>query len=369
MKTHSISLFMLMLMLMQTSLAQTADKLVIAHRGASGYLPEHTLEAKAMAYAMGADYIEQDVVMTRDNQLVVLHDVTLDRVTNIAEKFPGRAREDGHFYVLDFNLEEIRRLDVSEGFRSSDDDSGNNGSGNNEPTAIFPGRFPVGKSNFKVHTFAEEIEFIQGLNQSTGKNIGIYPEIKSPWWHRQEGKNLSREILTVLKRYGYTSATDRVYLQTFDFNELRYVATELLPELEMSIPLVQLIAENSWQETFESNADGIAQVYDYSWMHEEGGMQEIARYASGVGPNMAMIVSNDSSVEKLEVSTLVRDAHQAGLKVHPFTFRLDAGRIPQYAQDFEKLLEIFYFQVGVDGVFTDYPDRAVEYLKDRAKSR
>ena len=96
------------------SLPAFADKVVVAHRGASGYLPEHTLASKAMAYAMGADYLEQDVVMTRDGALMVMHDLTLERTTDVEQRFPERAREDGHFYVVDFTLDELRQLRISE---------------------------------------------------------------------------------------------------------------------------------------------------------------------------------------------------------------------------------------------------------------
>ena len=125
-----------------------ANRVVVAHRGASGYLPEHTLPAKAMAYAMGADYVEQDVVMTKDDQLIVIHDTTLDRTTDVAEKFPGRARADGQHYAVDFTLEEILTLNVTEGFSIE----------NGQKTLNYPDRFPLGKSIFKVHTLAQEIE-------------------------------------------------------------------------------------------------------------------------------------------------------------------------------------------------------------------
>ncbi len=114
MKTTSLSLTLLALSLSANAFA---DPLVIAHRGASGYLPEHTLPAKALAYAMKPDYIEQDVVMTKDDQLVVLHDHYLDRVTDVAERFPDRAREDGRYYAIDFTLAEIKSLRVTEGFK------------------------------------------------------------------------------------------------------------------------------------------------------------------------------------------------------------------------------------------------------------
>ena len=112
-----------------------AQKIVIAHRGASGYLPEHTLEAKSMAYAMGANYIEQDVVMTADDHLIVLHDITLDRTTNVDEVFPNRARDDGRFYAIDFTLEEIRQLQATEGFRVLE---------NGEKRQGYAARFPMG---------------------------------------------------------------------------------------------------------------------------------------------------------------------------------------------------------------------------------
>ena len=114
---RAMQVFGVLAMAVITSSGAFAQKVVVAHRGASGYLPEHTLEAKAMAYAMGADYIEQDVVMTKDDQLIVIHDITLDRTTDVAEKFPGRARADGKHYAIDFTLAEIRQLAASEGAR------------------------------------------------------------------------------------------------------------------------------------------------------------------------------------------------------------------------------------------------------------
>ena len=157
--------------------AAAQDKIVIAHRGASGYLPEHSLPAKAMAHAMGADFIEQDLVLTRDNRLVVLHDLYLDAVTDVARVFPDRGRPDGHFYAIDFTLAELRRLALTERLVIED--------GRSQPR--FPGRFPPGQSSFRISTFEEEIELIQGLNRSTGRNVGLYPEIKSPAFHRHEG--------------------------------------------------------------------------------------------------------------------------------------------------------------------------------------
>ncbi len=131
--------------MMAGAVAQAQEKIVIAHRGASGYLPEHTLPAKAMAYAQGADYLEQDLVMTKDDQLVVLHDHYLDRVTDVAKRFPNRARKDGRYYAIDFTLAEIKSLKFTEGFDIE----------NGKQVQTYPGRFPMNKSDFRVHTFQE----------------------------------------------------------------------------------------------------------------------------------------------------------------------------------------------------------------------
>ncbi|MFM1895300.1 MAG: hypothetical protein RLZZ385_374 [Pseudomonadota bacterium] len=315
-----------------------AQKLVIAHRGASGYLPEHTLEAKAMAYAMGADYVEQDVVMSRDDQLIVLHDITLDRTTDVAQRFPGRARSDGRHYVVDFTLAELRSLRVNEGVR-----------GNGGRQAIYSQRFPVDRSAFRINTLAEEIEMVQGLNRSTGRDVGIYPEVKSPAFHRAEGKDPSRAILQTLKDYGYTSKSHKVFLQTFEFDELKIIHDELLPALGMDINLVQLLGDDA----------------EYQWMLDAAGMATLATYADGIGPDKAMIVRAETSAAGPAIANLVQLAHANGLQVHPYTFRLDEGQVPSYARDFEHMLEIFYFQADVDGVFTDFPDRAVNFLRAR----
>lgn len=333
-----------------------ADKIVVAHRGASGYLPEHSMAAKSMAYAMGVDYIEQDVVMTKDDKLVVLHDHYLDRVTNVADVYPDRKREDGRYYAIDFTFAEIENLDMTEAFNVKD----------GKATADYPKRFPLWKSHFKVHSLENEIELIQGLNASTGNNIGLYVEVKAPWLHRHEGKDISTAVLKVLKQYGYTDKSSRVYLQSFDANELKRIKNELLPKFAMDIKLVQLMAETSWGETMEY-IDGKPVAYDYDWMFKVDGMKKISVYADGVGPWKPMVVAPESTKDKLVFTALVKDAHQAGLQVHPYTFRLDEGRIPAYAENFEDLLDIFYNKAGVDGIFTDFPDRAVNFLKENTK--
>ena len=311
------------------------SKLVIAHRGASGYLPEHTLAAKAMAYAQGAHFIEQDLVMSKDDHVVVLHDHYLDTVTNVHDVFPDRARADGRYYVVDFTLAELRQLAVTERFNLHD----------GVKTAVFESRYPLEKSSFRIATFAEEIELIQGLNKSTGRSVGIYPEIKSPAFHRGEGKDISVAVLEVLKTYGYEEQPDGVFLQCFDANELQRIRRELFPAMSMTVPLVQLL--------------GTGPEFRPALTPE--GMKTVASYAEGIGPSMRLIVEPDSVAGKLKTTNLVEVAHNLGLVVHPYTFRRDL--LPAYADDYDDLLRIFLDDIGVDGVFTDFPDLTVEYIE------
>ncbi|MDO9477560.1 MAG: glycerophosphodiester phosphodiesterase [Pseudohongiella sp.] len=323
--------------------AQTAaqSKVVVAHRGASAYLPEHTLQAAAMAYAMGASFQEQDVVMTKDDQLIVWHDLTLDRNSDVRHKFPSRAREDGRHYVIDFTLQELRTLRVTEGYRLDD---------NGQEQQIYPERFPLWQGSFQIHTFAEQLELIHGLNRSTGRDVGIYPELKSPAFHHEHGKDIGMAVLSELKRFGYTSKDSNVYVQTFEFDELKRVKEQVQPALGIELKLVQLMGDDE---------------DDYGWMLKPGGMQELAKFADGIGPEKGMIISGDSTPDNIMISTLVSDAHQAGMQVHPYTFRADTGQVPAYARDFDHLLELFYVNAGVDGVFTDFPDKAVNFVKNQ----
>ena len=330
-------IFVALLSSLMTLKTISAEKIVIAHRGASGYLPEHTLAAKAMGYAMGAHYIEQDVVMTKDEVLIVLHDVTLDRTTDVAEKFPDRSRGNGRYYAIDFTLAEIRSLSATEGFRREGDIK----------IQGYKNRFPLDSSSFRIPTFEEELQLIQGLNLSTGKDVGIYPEIKQPEFHRSEGKDISTAVVKILKQYGYTSKSHKVFLQTFSFEELKKIRNEILPKAGIDLNLIQLIGSET----------------SYPWMFERDGMEKLAGFADGIGPAKGLIISRESTTSNLEITPLVSRAHAAGLKVHPYTYRMDPGQLPSYASDFQELLRQHYFDADVDGIFTDFPDKAVEFLE------
>ena len=309
---------------------QQAQPLVIAHRGASGYLPEHTLAAVAYAHAVGSDFIEQDLVLTKDHQAIVLHDIYLDTVTDVKDRFPNRANDDGRFYAADFTLAEIKTLRVNE--RIDVETS----------TNVYPNRFPQGKSDFHVPTFAEEIELIEGLNKSTSnetkkRNVGLYVEIKKPAWHRQRGLDVSKVVLEVLKQYGYESKTDNAIVESFDPQETKRIRNELGCELRIT----QLIASNDWNE-----ADT-----DFEKMLTGEGLKEIATYADGIGPWINLIDLGKTASSNLDVVSI---AHQQGLVVHGFTFRADD--LPEGYDSFAALTERFV-ALGIDGMFTDFPDR------------
>lgn len=313
--------------------AVAAEKIVIAHRGASGYLPEHTLAAKALAHGMGADFIEQDVVLTRDGVPVVLHDHYLDTVSDVAEKFPERKRTDGRYYAIDFTLAEIKTLSA---FERIDLKTGK---------PVYPGRFPSGLSTFAIPTLEEELELIAGLNASRGKSAGIYPEIKAPAFHRSEGLDISKIVLGVLSKHGYAAKEDAVFVQCFDWNETQRIRNEL----GYKGRLVQLIAENAWNESPN---------VDFDYLRTPQGLREIAEVADGIGPWIPHVIGSDGIPGEL-----VRDAHEAGLALHPYTLRAD--ELPVWAKNLDDAMERVLFAAGADGIFSDFPDLSVAYLAKR----
>ena len=305
---------------------------IIAHRGASGYLPEHTLEAAALAYAMGADYIEQDVVLTRDNVLIVLHDLYLDSMTDVAAQFPGRERADGRHYAIDFSWEEIRSLRVHERRR-------------NDGRPVYPGRFPASAQIFHIPTLTEEIELIEGLNRSTGRDVGLYVEPKSPAWHAAEGKDLMVAVLDELTRHGLDGVDDNILLQSFDSKALRRAREELQSGLRM----VQLIGENSWDESPD----------DFDFLRSPEGLAFISGYAQGIGPWIPQVIDFKAQ-QPAEASGLAAEAHALGLFVHAYPLRADElpPRSGTMAAALRGLIEV----AGLDGVFTDHPDQVKRHL-------
>lgn len=307
---------------------------VIAHRGASAYLPEHTFPAKALAYAMGADYLEQDVVATADDALVVLHDIHLDRVTDVASRYPGRHRKDGRFYVRDFALAELKRLKVHERTRP-------------DGTPVYPNRYKDSGEIFRIQTFAEELEFVRSLEDANGRQVGIYPEIKRPEWHRDEGVDITPDFLRTLADYGYREHSDPVYVQCFHAAELRRIRHELGCQLK----LIQLIGEDNWGESSTR----------YAALRTQRGLDRLARTVDGIGPWLERAYRPTKRSGGLVASGLVQRAHRAGLAVHPYTFRAD--ELPDGFASFDALLAFFVDELAVDGLFTDFPDLALRFLR------
>lgn len=264
---------------------------VIAHRGASGYLPEHTLPAYALAYGQGAHWIEPDVVLTADEVPVALHDVTLGRTTDVAEVFPDRARDDGEHYVADFTYAETSRLRVVD---------------------AIPGRYP--HATFRVPALADVLELVAGLNRTTGRRVGVYPELKQP----ASQPKLAARVLATLAAHDLP-----VLLQSFD--------QEALAALETDYPRIQLI---DWGDPVTDEV-----------------LNEVAGYAIGVGLAKSL-VAEDASV--------VRRAKARGLAVHVYTLRAD--RVPARFASFAEELSALE-GVGVDAVFTDHPDRVLAVVE------
>lgn len=310
-----------------------AKPIVIAHRGASGYLPEHTLAAKLLAFEQGADYLEQDIVLSKDGVAIVLHDVYLDTVSNIAALFPARNRSDGRYYALDFTFAELQTLRLSERFHHATGE------------AVYPNRYPVGFGDFKIVSLQEELEFIANLRGP----VGIYPEIKAPRWHRDQGYDITKTVLAILKDFGYTNADQAIYLQCFDAAELQRIRFDFGCQL----PLIQLLADATWAHPHE-------QV-----LTDLNDLETIAEYADGIGPWLPLAVT--SNHDTFSSTGLIEAAHQKGLKVHPYTLRTDD--VPEGAKigcndAYIGLLDTLFKTAQADGAFTDFPDVLRSYLDD-----
>jgi glycerophosphoryl diester phosphodiesterase len=301
---------------------------IIAHRGACGYLPEHTLPAVELAHTFDADYIEQDVVLTSDGVPIVLHDVTLELTTNVATLFPERHRDDGLFYAIDFTLEEIKALNAHE----RTDSLGN---------PVFPERYSGTEAEFKVPTLAEEIETVDRLNKASDKRTGVYIELKRPEFHEQEGVDIYQAVIDVLTTFDRLGENAETVIQCFDPETLRRFAHEGT----FKGPLVQLVLTESianWRGDFEA-------------MHTTSGLKEVAEYAHGIGPDVNLLENESGGSSEMVVA-----AKKLGLFLHPYTLRADSESIP--GVNFEALHKKLFIDLEVDGAFTDFADQTRELL-------
>lgn len=322
--------------------------MIIAHRGASGHRPEHTLEAYRLAVELGADNIEPDLVATADGVLVARHENEISATTDVAEwpEFAGRRTTKTvsgvavtGWFTEDFTLTELKRLRARE--RLPDLRPGN---------TVYDGRFAI-------PTLQEIIDLAAVEGQRHGRQIGIYPETKHPSYFASIGLPLETPLVRTLRRNGLADRDAKVYIQSFETGNLRRLARIT------DVPLIQLIG-------------GKGQPYDlavagdprsYLDLVAPDGLEWIASYAHGVGPHKDLIVPRGSDGALREPTTLVADAHELGLVVHPWTFRDEnrflpsdfrIGTDPGAAGDAVSEIRLF-FQLGVDAVFSDYPDTAV----------
>ncbi|CAN5702111.1 glycerophosphodiester phosphodiesterase [soil metagenome] len=282
-------------------LAQTGGaKQLVAHRGASAYAPEHTLEAYRLAIEQGADFVEQDLAVTKDGVLVCIHDLTLDRTTNVEEVFPTRFVEDktgaspgGRWLVADFTLAEIKTLDAGSWFNPK-----------------FAGA--------RIPTFQEAIDAV-------GTRAGLYPELKDPAFYRTRGVSPEKLLAQVLQKNKLVTrgATPRVIIQSFDETTVKLLAKEL-PEISR----VWLIDPASAGR-----------------IDSEEKVRQVAGWATGLGPNKMIVAARPE---------IVKWAHAAGLTVTPWTFRSsNTGAFASVREEMAK----FLYEYGVDAVFTDNPDQ------------
>jgi glycerophosphoryl diester phosphodiesterase len=297
---------------------------IIAHRGASGYLPEHTAVAKAYAYGLGADFIEQDVIATKDGVPVVLHDIYLDEVSNVAARFPERRRADGRFYVVDFTWTELATLSLVERRRPGSDER------------RFPGRFPFDLPGLAISRFVDEIRLIAGLNATTGRQVGIYPEIKDPGWHAEAGIDLTALVHETLVA-NRDLLSGPVFVQSFDAGALRRLRTEIGTDFA----LVQLLQR---EDALALEADADAR-------------SRIAAYAEGIGLPYETLIAPTLVDGRPDATPLAGALADSGLLVHPYTLRRDVA--PAGAADYFTTLAFLIHDLKVDALFCDFPDDAL----------
>ena len=326
-----------------------ADPLVIAHRGASGYRPEHTLAAYELGARLGADYVEPDLVRTKDGVLVARHENEISGTTDVASRPEFAARRttkviDGvsltGWFTEDFTLAELKTLRAIERI-----------------PALRP-RNTRFNGFYEVPTFQEVIDLTKRLSRELGRPIGIYPETKHPTYFRDIGLPLEEPLVRALERNGLNSRHAKVFVQSFEVGNLKML------DRELRVPLVQLLGAPT-QRPWDFVVSGDTRTY--ADMATPAGLRDIARYADGVGPSKDYIVPRDAAGNSLPPTTFVDDAHDAGLLVHPYTFRNENSFLPlelrssadpaaygNAAAEYEQ-----FFALGVDGLFSDNADTAV----------
>jgi glycerophosphoryl diester phosphodiesterase len=346
--------------------------LVIAHRGASGYLPEHTLEGYKKAIDMGADFIEPDLVATKDGELIARHEPNITNTTDVATKpeFASRKStrkvdgiEETGWFASDFTLAEIKTLRAVQPMKERD---------------------PSHNGKYAIPTFREILDLAKTESTKTGRSIGVYPETKHPTYHNDLKLGLDNRLLAVLAQYGYTSKTSPVIIQSFEVANLKYLRSKT------QVRIVQLIdgddVDINGKMVLAAPSDKpydfvvAKDPRDYVTMLTPAGLKEIKTYADGIGPWKPYLIASkgvdankdgkpddvngDGKVDEadrtlLPPSDVVKNAHAAGLFIHAFTFRNEPRRLAgDYKGDPMAEYKMFY-KLGVDGLFSDFTDTAV----------
>ncbi|WP_395642931.1 glycerophosphodiester phosphodiesterase [Rudaea sp.] len=337
-----------------------AEKIVVlGHRGASALRPEHTLASYGQAIADGADFVEPDLVMTRDGVLIARHENEISGTTDVAKhaEFAARATTriiDGQpitgWFTEDFTLAELKTLRARE--RLPELRPGN---------VKFDGRFTV-------PTFDEIIDFVAAEAKKRGRLVGIYPEIKHSTYFRGIGLPMEDAVLAAIRKHAYAAKTAPLFVQSFEIGNLKYLRGKLgdLP----NVKLIQLLGEAK-ERPYDAVAAG--QALTYAQMMQPQGLAEIAKYADAIGPNKLSVIPRTADGRLGTPTTLVADAHAAKLLVHPWTFRpenhflptnLRAPGTPATRNDAGLIAEIrAYLNAGIDGFFTDDPALGRRALK------
>ncbi len=328
--------------------------IVIGHRGASGYRPEHTLASYELAARLGADYIEPDLVSTKDGQLVARHENEIGGTTDVATKPEFAARKttkviDGAsvtgWFTEDFTLAELKTLRANE--RIPDIRPRN---------TLYNGRY-------EIPTFQEVVDLSRRLSRELGRTIGLYPETKHPTYFQDIKLPLEPKLVDVLNRNGLNRHNAKVYVQSFEVSNLKALKRQL------RVPLVQLINASGAPYDFVKAGD----KRTYSDLVTPDGLREIRTYAAGIGAAKDRVIPRNAQGFLQEPTTRVKDAHVRGLIVHAWTFRNENAFLPAdfrsstdpaaYGRAFEDYAK--FYATGLDGVFADNPDTAVEARASR----
>jgi glycerophosphoryl diester phosphodiesterase len=323
---------------------------VIGHRGAPGYLPDHTLEGYALAIELGADYVDVDLVATRDGQLVARHEPNLVDTTNVRDlpEFAGRRRRaviDGApqegFFASDFTLAEIRTLRAVQP--------------RPERAHRFDGRFAI-------PTLDEVIALVKRKAAETGRPVGVYLETKHPTYHESLGLALEDRLVAALERAGWSRRDAPVFIQSFETGNLRYLRTRT------PVRLAQLVDGNAVRPDGTLDlSPPFDRPYDWTASGRGGsfrdlltpaGLAEVASYADVIAPWKPYLQSWAGGA-LLPPTSVVADAHRAGLLVHAFTFRNEASEMAPAFGGSPVAEYLNFYELGVDGVFSDFADTAV----------